>query len=315
MFAQLDLRPKKLIAPGVILLAFWALAITLWQVAGHPMYLFLFGYIGTSLGIGLGLYTALPKKKKPIGRRVSLLLIGLFLFGFLGIYARENIQIEWVFFSILAGLSGAALVHYLIAKVFVPLLFGRLWCGWACWTVMVLDLLPFKQPSGRLPRQYGWLRYLHFLLSLVLVLVLWFGFNYREGIDYSTLTGLYWMLAGNALYYAIGIGLAFALKDNRAFCKYVCPVTVILKATSRFSLLKVEGDAEKCEDCRACVKMCPMDISIPDYIKEGKRVLSTECSLCQTCITVCSHDALKLSFGFDIGGEEHLREREAEYAK
>jgi hypothetical protein len=29
--------------------------------------------------------------------------------------------------------------------------------------------------------------------------------------------------------------------------------------------------------------------------------------LCQTCITVCTQDALKLSFGFDLGGKELLR--------
>ena len=103
--------------------------------------------------------------------------------------------------------------------------------------------------------------------------------------------------------------MAYALKDNRAFCKYLCPVSVPLKITSRFSLLKIGGSAEKCNDCRACVKMCPMDVRIPDYILKGERVLSTECSLCQTCITVCAHDALKLSFGFDLGGKDLLRER------
>ncbi len=51
--------------------------------------------------------------------------------------------------------------------------------------------------------------------------------------------------------------------------------------------------------------------ALPDYILNGERVLSTECSLCQTCITVCAKDALKLSFGFDLGGKELLRERES----
>ncbi len=39
--------------------------------------------------------------------------------------------------------------------------------------------------------------------------------------------------------------MAFTLKDNRAFCKYVCPITVFLKATSRFSLLKIGGDSDR----------------------------------------------------------------------
>jgi ferredoxin len=48
---------------------------------------------------------------------------------------------------------------------------------------------------------------------------------------------------------------------------------------------------------------------ISDYVLNHQRVLSTECSLCQTCITVCPQQALKLSFGFDLGGKELLRER------
>ena len=134
------------------------------------------------------------------------------------------------------------------------------------------------------------MRYAHFGASLILVSVLWFGFGYRNGATGTT--AVTWFIIGNLLYYATGIFLAYVLKDNRAFCKYVCPVSVPLKLTSRFSLLKVKGDAEKCNGCRACVKMCPMDIRIPDYIQNGERVLSTECSLCQTCITVCSHHGL-----------------------
>jgi polyferredoxin len=198
-------------------------------------------------------------------------------------------------------------MHYLIAKIIGPLLFGRMWCGWACWTVMILDLLPFTRPSGRLPRPYGWLRYLHFGLSLSVVLLLIYVFGFHDGAT-GTLA-VTWFIVGNLLYYAIGIVLAYTLKDNRAFCKYVCPVSVPLKITSRFSVIKIGGEADKCNDCGACVKMCPMDIRIPEYIKGGQRVLSTECSLCQTCITVCTPEALKLSFGFDLGGKELLRER------
>ncbi len=174
---------------------------------------------------------------------------------------------------------------------------------------MVLDLLPFKRPAGRLPGKWGWIRYLHFALSLGLVAVAWYGFGFREGAMGQA--ALVWYITGNSFYYLAGIGLAYALKDNRAFCKYLCPVVVPLKITSRFALLKIGGEAEKCNDCQACVKMCPMDVRIPEYILEGKRVLSTECSLCQTCITVCARDALKLSFGFDLGGEDLLRERPA----
>lgn len=304
---QERLDVKKMIVPGAVMLAFLTLGTILWQTSGQILALFFFGYIGTAVGIGLGLYAALPKKKKPWGRRLALFLVGTFLIGFAAIQGQENVQIEGFFFGLLGGVFQAAVVHYLIAKIFGPLLFGRLWCGWACWTVMILDLLPFKRPSGRLSGKWGWLRYAHFGLSLGLVVLLWFGFGYRGGATGSA--AVIWFVVGNLLYYAIGITLAYALQDNRAFCKYICPVSVPLKLTSRFSLLKVKGQAEQCNGCQACVKMCPMDIRIPDYIMNGERVLSTECSLCQTCVTVCAKDALQLSFGLDLGGKDLLRER------
>jgi polyferredoxin len=267
----------------------------------------MFGYIGTALGLGLGLYATLPKKKKPAGRRLTLFMVGLFLVGVAILMSRENIQIEGAVFGLLTGVVQMGVTHYLIAKIFGPLLFGRLWCGWACWTVMILDLLPFTRPKGRLPGKWGWVRYLHFGLSLGIVLLLVYVFDFRAGATGTA--AVTWFIAGNLLYYAVGIGLAYALEDNRAFCKYVCPVAVPLKLTSRFSLLKIGPGSGDCDGCDACEQLCPMDIRISDYVLNGDRVLSTECSLCQTCVTVCSRDALKLSFGFDLGGKELLRER------
>jgi polyferredoxin len=289
------------------MLAFWTLAVAMWQASGVLIPLFMFGYIGTSVGLGLGLYGALPKKKKPLGRRLSLLMVGSFLMVVVAGIGMENMQIEGFFFGLFAGVIQAAVIHYFVAKIIGPMLFGRLWCGWACWTVMLLDLLPFKHSSGRLPGIWGWLRYAHFAISLGIVAILWFGYGYQAAVGP---TALYWYVAGNAFYYLTGFILAYALKDNRAFCKYVCPITVPLKIFSRFSLLKVKGDPHACNQCEACIQTCPMDIRIPDYTRNGQRVLSTECSLCQTCISTCSREALKLSFGFDLGGKELLKVRE-----
>lgn len=304
---KLDFRFKNFIMPAVIMITFWGIAIWGYVASGYIQPIIMFGYIGTSLGVGLGLYAILPKQKKPAGRRLTLFLVGLFLVGFAIFMGRENVQIEGAIFGLLTGVVQMGVIHYMIAKIVGPLLFGRMWCGWACWTVMILDLLPFTRPSGRLPRRYGWIRYLHFGLSLSIVLILIYVVGFREGA--AGTAAVAWFIIGNILYYAVGIVLAYALKDNRAFCKYVCPVSVPLKITSRFSLIKIGGEDAKCNDCGACVKMCPMDIRIPDYLHNNERILSTECSLCQTCITVCAPEALKLSFGFDMGGKELLRER------
>ena len=167
---------------------------------------------------------------------------------------------------------------------------------------MILDLLPYRRnKEGRLGKKWGYLRYIHFGLSLGVVLVLWFGLGYR--VREQSVTELYWLLGGNVFYYASSIALAYLLKDNRAFCKYVCPIPVLQKIPSRFSMLKVEGSAEKCTECGACDKMCPMDIQISQYTQSHQRVLSTECILCNECVDVCAKDALKISFGFDFGNE------------
>lgn len=299
--------PRQLLTPAVVLLAFWALGLWGWLASGFLQPLLMFGYIGTSLGVGLTLFATLPREHRPHGRRLTLFLVGMLLLSYVGFHNRENIQIEGFFFGLLTGFVQAAVMHYLIAKVIGPVLFGRLWCGWACWTVMVLDLLPFKRPAGRVPGAWDRLRYVHFALSLALVLVLWGVFAYGLGVKGAH--AVWWFVAGNATYYAAGIALAYALRDNRAFCKYLCPLAVILKVTSRFAVMKVAGDAAKCDDCGACVELCPMDIRVPDYILRGQRVLSTECSLCQTCISICPQDALKLSFRFDLGGTDRLRNR------
>ena len=305
--SRFSLSGKKLIVPAFVMLVFWGIGVWGYLASGYSQPLIMFGYIGTTLGVGLGLYSALPKKQKPIGRRLTLFMVGLFLLVIAIFMAQENVQIEGAIFGLLTGVIQMGVMHYFIAKIAGPLVFGRLWCGWTCWTVMVLDLLPFKRSTGRVPGRWGWLRYLHFGLSVTLVLVLVYAVGFRDGATGAT--AVTWFIVGNMLYYAVGIGLAYRLKDNRAFCKYACPVCVPMKLTSRFSMLKIRGDAAKCNDCGACAKICPMDIRVQEYIQKGERVLSTECSLCQSCVTACPQDALKVSAGFDLGGKDLLRER------
>jgi ferredoxin-type protein NapH len=302
-----DFKFKNLLVPLVILLVFTGIGLWGYFSSGYIQPLIMFGYLGRSLGLGLGLSASLPRKKKPLGRRLTLFMVGLFLVGFAIFMGRENIQIEGAIFGLLTGVIQMAVIHYLIAKIVGPLLFGRMWCGWACWTAMVLDLLPFTRSSGRrMPKELGKIRNIHFAISLILVIILVYVVGFRDGATGPV--AVTWFIVGNLLYYLVGIGLAYALKDNRAFCKYACPVCMPLKLTSRFSVIKIGGDASQCTDCGACVRTCPMDINIPEYLKAGQRVLSTECILCQTCVTACPKGALKLSFGFDLGGKELLRE-------
>ena len=298
-------KSNQMRVPIILSIVFWAVAIALWQTKGKIFYLFNFGYIGTAVGVGIGLYVLLPQKKKPSGRRLAQLLIGIYMLGILGLLKKENMQLEGFFLYLLAGFFAGSVIHYFIAKIVGPVLFGRGFCGWACWTAMVLDLFPYKRNViGRIAAKWERVRYVHFGVSLCLVLILWFFFNYRPVPNGDS--ELAWLLGGNFFYFASAILLAFVLNDNRAFCKYLCPITAILKTTSRFALIKIEGNPEKCNHCGACVKACPMNINIPEYLHNGQRVLSTECIFCLTCTTVCPEGVLRSSFKMDIGGKEFL---------
>ena len=173
-----------------------------------------------------------------------------------------------------------------MAKIFGPLLFGRGWCGYACWTAMVLDFLPYKQPKA--PRKkLGFIRYITFGLALAFVSGLFLlQVKQLERI-------MFWsFLIGNALYYAVGIGLAFLFKDNRAFCKYICPITVFLKPASYFSLMRIQVDADACVGCGKCRQVCPMNVDMLDPSR--KRENGTECILCMSCVEACPKKAVKL---------------------
>ena len=271
---------KKYAWPIIMFVLFEAVAVTLWLTKDNIFYLFNFSYIGVSISLGILLFILKYKQ----ARRVVQLLVGLYMLVYLGLIRRENMQLEGFWYYLFAGVFEAAVIHYAVAKLFGPLIFGRGWCGYACWTAMALDFLPFKTPRGP-RRKLGFIRYIVFAASLVFVGALFFF----RACNIERI--MFWaFIIGNVLYYAAGIALAFALKDNRAFCKYVCPVTVFLKPASYFSLFRIKCDKSKCVSCGKCRRVCPMDVDVTDNSR--KRLNGTECILCMECVKACPKDAL-----------------------
>lgn len=271
---------KKYLMPVILLAVFETVAITLWLTKDSLFYLFNFSYIGISIALGLYLYIREYKN----ARRVTQLLVGLYMLIYLGVISGENMQIEGFWYYLFIGTFEAATIHYAVAKIFGPLIFGRGWCGYACWTAMVLDFLPYKVPET--PRKkIGWIRYITFAVSLIFVSALFLA--HIGNIEQI----MFWaFIIGNVMYYAVGVILAFSFKDNRAFCKYICPITVFLKPMSYFSLLRIECNKSKCVSCGKCKKVCPMEVDITDNSRRRKN--GTECILCFECVKNCPKDAL-----------------------
>ena len=148
-------------------LIFETIAISLFISTKNIFYLLNFTYIGLCITIGL----ILTKRKNKYSRNFVQLGVGLYMFLYLGIKCRENMQIEGFWYYLFLGVFEATTIHYLIAKILGPLFFGRGWCGYACWTGAILDLLPYKKPKNK-RLKIGFIRYIMFIISLLFVVSL-----------------------------------------------------------------------------------------------------------------------------------------------
>lgn len=278
-------KVKKYMLPIIMFIIFESIAVTLWIALNDKFYLFNFTYIGSFLTLAFFLYI----KKYKYARLVAQLGVGTYLLVYVGLILRENMNIEGFFYFLFLGIFQGAVIHYIVAKIFGPFLFGRGWCGYSCWTAMILDLLPYK--TTREPRKkYGYIRYIVFIVSLIYVSSLLI----LKIPDIDKI--MYWtFIIGTIIYYFIGILLAFKFKDNRAFCKYICPATVFLKPASYFSCLRVQCDKDKCVSCGRCKRECPMNVDMTDNSRKRKN--GTECILCFRCKDVCPKKAIYIKIG------------------
>jgi MauM/NapG family ferredoxin protein len=78
----------------------------------------------------------------------------------------------------------------------------------------------------------------------------------------------------------------------RFWCRVLCPLGALLGVFSRFTLLRLEKDQDKCTDCQLCSKTCQGAASpIP-----GQDWENAECIMCFNCFDVCPEDALSFKF-------------------
>ena len=79
-----------------------------------------------------------------------------------------------------------------------------------------------------------------------------------------------------------------AWRNGRTYCNTVCPVGTVLGFLSRFSLLRVTIDKEKCNACGLCSRKCKAACI------DGKNhtVDYSRCVACMDCIDTCKHGAI-----------------------
>ena len=74
----------------------------------------------------------------------------------------------------------------------------------------------------------------------------------------------------------------------RSFCRFLCPLGAIYGIFNKLSVIGVKVDANRCNNCGACVRFCKMDV---------KTVGDHECIHCAQCVARCNQGALSMKAG------------------
>ncbi|MGD2030398.1 MAG: 4Fe-4S binding protein [Desulfobacterales bacterium] len=96
----------------------------------------------------------------------------------------------------------------------------------------------------------------------------------------------------------IGLLFLFILFLNRIrprfWCRTLCPLGALLGVFSRFSMLRLEKDPEKCTNCNLCLLSCQGAASPGP----GQEWDTSECMFCFNCFNSCPENAIGFKFAW-----------------
>jgi len=219
----------------------------------------------------------------------------------LGIVPLSDPYAALQMFAAGAILSVDLLIGVGIITIFYLLVGGRAFCSWVCPINMITDFSSYlrrvleidrsqrRQPSSRNIR--------YWVLVLSLIISFFMGVTAFEFISPIS-------MVHRGIVFGLGFGWAamliiflfdlFVLKDG--WCGHVCPLGGFYSIVGKFSLIRVQHNADNCTACMECKIVCPEKQVLFMIDKESLPVLSGECTNCARCIEVCNDDAL----GFHI---------------
>ncbi len=102
---------------------------------------------------------------------------------------------------------------------------------------------------------------------------------FKESLKGGIALNIFWFHMGSIAVFFIGI---MAL-GGRWFCKYICPLGAFYGLFNYVSIIKVKHIDEKCNNCNACNRICPMEVDLAK--KDFTNI--TGCIMCGKCTKVC----------------------------
>jgi ferredoxin len=174
---------------------------------------------------------------------------------------------------------------------------NKLICGWGC-PFGALQELVYSLPLFRRIKRHKvpfWISNGIRASLFVVVLLLLFGVvGGREGlvlyhyINPFNLFDLDFDYASLVAVVALSLGLGLAV--YRPFCQFICPFGLVSWIAERVSLTGVHVDAERCNECGACARACPLDAARD---KVAGKLFGADCYSCARCLNVCPQDAIR----------------------
>lgn len=191
---------------------------------------------------------------------------------------------------------------WVIAVLVGTAVVGRCYCAAVCPMGVFQDifiwlhkLLFGKKRPYRYRKPQNWLRYT-VLVAFVVLMVL--GLNGIAVLiaPYSAYARMVTNIHGTGMVHWIAIATLCCLGVmsfcwGRLWCNTLCPVGSLLSLVSRYRLIGIRIDADKCAGCRKCEQGCrAMCIDI-----DSKTVDHSRCVDCMNCLNECKVGAI--SFG------------------
>jgi polyferredoxin len=244
--------------------------------------------------IGIAFYLL---RKRKMNQKNALILTGLsvivngLIFGLNGAIPNPVQPIQ----SLSGGDINPAFIVILVILLGTSLLFGRLFCGYACpvgsfqeflWRIR--SKIAKKKWIIKIPASIAQgVRVAVFLTMILLAAVIvpaiqlfqlinpFHFFTFNTSSPYGFLSTTFWISVG-----IFGVSLFI----YRPFCRLLCPFGLLANLTTRFMPTKLLRGTE-CTNCKLCERECPTGTYI-DAKTHG------ECYLCGRCSEKCPKDVL-----------------------
>jgi len=232
---------------------------------------------------------------------IASLLVSVIAAGFLLGKSPNPMEGTVKVFKSMVGLYPDPMVKVIAFSFFIMLAVvgNKIICGWACPFGALQELIysiPILKKIKKKKLPFIFTNTIRACIFIVMLLFLFGIVGGRRGFviyHYINPFNLFNLdFEAFSILLTVIIVLLASFIAYRPFCQFICPFGLVSWIAERFSVFRVRIDKEKCTQCRACIKACPLEAA--KGLVEGKR-LPADCFSCARCLNVCPTDAIKYS--------------------